>query len=199
MYEAIVFLPLLGAILAGAITLVGARNRLPGENPPPPHDDHAAPLVHEAHAHAAPSPGDAHAELAHSSHEDHTHDDHASAPPSAGSRAAELITTTLLFISWILSCYAFYEVGFAGHDAHVTIFNFITSGDLKVDWALRVDSLTAVMLVVVTTVSALVHLYSIGYMADDPYKPRFFSYLSFFTFAMLTLVTADNLDRKSVV
>ena len=195
MYEAIVFLPLLGAIIAGAITLVGARNRLPGENPPPPHDDHAAPLVHEAHAHAAPSPGDAHAELAHSSHEDHAHDDHASAPPSAGSRAAELITTTLLFISWILSCYAFYEVGFAGHDAHVTIFNFITSGDLKVDWALRVDSLTAVMLVVVTTVSALVHLYSIGYMADDPYKPRFFAYLSFFTFAMLMLVTADNLAQ----
>jgi NADH-quinone oxidoreductase subunit L len=195
MYEAIVFLPLLGAIIAGAITLVGARNRLPGENPPPPHDDHAAPLVHEAHAHAAPSPGDAHAELAHSSHEDHAHDDHAIAPPSAGSRAAELITTTLLFISWILSCYAFYEVGFAGHDAHVTIFNFITSGDLKVDWALRVDSLTAVMLVVVTTVSALVHLYSIGYMADDPYKPRFFAYLSFFTFAMLMLVTADNLAQ----
>jgi len=195
MYEAIVFLPLLGAIIAGAITLVGARNRLPGENPPPPHDDHAAPLVHEAHAHAAPSPDDAHAEVAHSSHEDHAHDDHASVPPSAGSRAAELITTTLLFISWILSCYAFYEVGFAGHDAHVTVFNFITSGDLKVDWALRVDSLTAVMLVVVTTVSALVHLYSIGYMADDPYKPRFFAYLSFFTFAMLMLVTADNLAQ----
>src|SRR3984957_10442552 len=195
MYEAIVFLPLLGAILAGAITLVGARNRLPGENPPPPHDDHAAPLVHEAHAHAAPDPEDAHAEIAHSTHEDHAHDDHASEPPSAGSRAAEVITTTLLFISWILSCYAFYEVGFAEHDAHVTIFNYIMSGDLKVDWALRVDPLTSVMLVVVTTVSALVHLYSIGYMADDPYKPRFFCYLSFFTFAMLMLVTSDNLAQ----
>jgi NADH-quinone oxidoreductase subunit L len=195
MYEAIVFLPLLGAILAGAITLVGARNRLPGENPPPPHDDHAAPLVHEAHAHAAPDPEDAHAEIAHSTHEDHAHDDHASEPPSAGSRAAEVITTTLLFISWILSCYAFYEVGFAEHDAHVTVFNYITSGDLKVDWALRIDSLTVVMLIVVTTVSALVHLYSIGYMADDPYKPRFFAYLSFFTFAMLMLVTADNLAQ----
>ena len=190
MYEAIVFLPLLGAIIAGAITLIGARNRLPGEDPPPPHLDHAAPHVPEAHANAAPHPQDAHAEIAHSSDEER-----ASAPPSAGSQAAELITTTLLFISWILSCYAFYEVGFAGHDAHVTIFNFITAGDLKVDWAVRVDPLIAVMLVVVTTVSALVHLYSIGYMADDPYKPRFFSYLSFFTFAMLMLVTSDNLAQ----
>jgi NADH-quinone oxidoreductase subunit L len=184
MYEAIVFLPLLGAIIAGAIALVGARNRLPGEDPPPPHD-HAT--LHVPEAQAAPHPQDAHAQIAHSSADEHT-----AVPPSAGSQAAELITTTLLFISWILSCYAFYEVGFAGHDAHVTIFNFITAGDLKVDWALRVDPLTAVMLVVVTTVSALVHLYSIGYMADDPYKPRFFSYLSFFTFAMLMLVTADN-------
>jgi NADH-quinone oxidoreductase subunit L len=190
MYEAIVFLPLLGAIIAGAITLVGARNRLPGEDPPPPHADHGTPLVPEAHSHATPYPQDAHADTAHSSE-----DEHADAAPVAGSQAAELVTTTLLFISWILSCYAFYEVGFAGHDAHVTIFNFITAGDLKVDWALRVDPLTAVMLVVVTTVSALVHLYSIGYMADDPYKPRFFSYLSFFTFAMLMLVTADNLAQ----
>ncbi len=64
---------------------------------------------------------------------------------------------------------------------------------MKVDWALRVDTLTAVMLVVVTTVSSLVHLYSIGYMHEDPYRPRFFAYLSLFTFAMLMLVTADNL------
>src|ERR1700744_3191565 len=98
MYEAIVFLPLLGAILAGAITLIGARNRLPGQNPPPPHDDHAAAPVHEAHIHAAPHPEDAHAEIAHSAHEDHVHDHHASEPEAAGSRAAEVITTTLLFI-----------------------------------------------------------------------------------------------------
>src|SRR5271163_3132044 len=187
MYEAIVFLPLLGAVIAGAIALVGARNRLPGEDPPPPHDDHAVPLVPD-HSHAATQPDSAHAEIAHS-----TADEHGSAEPSAGSQPAELITTMLLAISWVLSCYAFYDVGFAGHDAHVTIFNFITSGDLKVDWALRIDPLTAVMLVVVTTVSGVVHLYSFGYMADDPYRPRFFSYLSFFTFAMLMLVTADNL------
>ncbi len=190
MYEAIVFLPLLGAIIAGAITLVGARNRLPGEDPPPPHDDHAAPLA-PGHTHAASTPESAHATLAHSTADEHENAE----PPAGGSQAAELITTTLLFISWVLSCYAFYEVGFAGHDAHVTVFNFITSGDLKVDWALRINSLTAVMLVVVTTVSALVHLYSIGYMADDPYKPRFFCYLSFFTFAMLMLVTSDNLAQ----
>jgi NADH-quinone oxidoreductase subunit L len=192
MYEAIVFLPLLGAVIAGAIALVGARNRLPGRNPPPPHDDHATSLVPE-HVHADAPPQSAHAQVAHA--QDAHADDHGSAEPSAGSRAAEVITTTLLAISWILSCYAFYDVGFAGHDAHITIFNFITSGDLKVDWALRIDSLTVVMLVVVTTVSGLVHLYSIGYMADDPYRPRFFAYLSFFTFAMLMLVTADNLAQ----
>ena len=75
----------------------------------------------------------------------------------------------------------------------MTLLPWIISGDLKVDWALRIDTLTAVMLVVVTTISAFVHLYSFGYMADDPFRPRFFSYLSLFTFAMLMLVTADNL------
>jgi len=190
MYEAIVFLPLLGAVIAGAISLLGASQRHPGENPPPPHDDHAAPLVPEHQARGAPIPADAHAEIGHSSAEEHE-----TAQPDAGSQAAELITTTFLGISWVLSCFAFVDVGLKGHDARITLFNFITSGDLKVDWALRVDPLTAVMLFVVTTVSALVHLYSIGYMADDPHKPRFFSYLSFFTFAMLTLVTADNLAQ----
>src|SRR5213082_1038764 len=84
-------------------------------------------------------------------------------------------------------------VGFGHQDAHVVLATFIASGDLHAEWALRVDPLTAVMLVVVTTVSALVHLYSIGYMAEDPGRPRFFSFLSLFTFAMLMLVTADNL------
>jgi NADH-quinone oxidoreductase subunit L len=188
MYEAIVFLSLLGAIIAGAISLIGASHRHPGENPPPPHDDHAAPLVPEHEAHGALIAEDAHAEIGHSSAQEHE-----TARSDAGSQAAELITTTFLGISWVLSCFAFVDVGLKGHDAHVTLFNFITSGDLKADWALRIDPLTVVMLFVVTTVSALVHLYSIGYMADDPHKPRFFSYLSFFTFAMLMLVTADNL------
>jgi len=188
MYEAIVALPLIGAIIAGAISLFGARNRFPGEDPPPPHDDHAAPLVDESHAHAAPSPRDAHAVIGASHGEDHP-----SEPAAAGSRAAELITTTLLIISCVLSWYAAYDVGFAGHEARIRLFSFISFADLHSDWALRIDALTAVMLVVVTTVSSLVHLYSIGYMADDPYRPRFFCYLSFFTFAMLMLVTSDNL------
>src|SRR5882672_7373558 len=110
-----------------------------------------------------------------------------------GSRFSEFTTTTLLFISMLLSWMAFFKVGFGHQDAYVPLFAFITSGDFKADWALRVDTLTAVMLVVVTTVSALVHLYSIGYMAEDPYRPRFFAYLSLFTFAMLALVTSDNL------
>jgi len=188
MYEAIVVLPLLGAVIAGVIALVGARNRFPGANPPPPHDDHATPLVQEGHAHAAPSPAESHVTTA-SSHED----EHAAEPAAAGSQLAELITTTLLVIAAVLSWYAFFDVGFAGHEARVTILSYITSGDLHAEWALRIDPLTAVMLVVVTTVSSLVHHYSNGYMADDPNRPRFFSYMSFFTFAMLMLVTSDNL------
>jgi NADH-quinone oxidoreductase subunit L len=112
-----------------------------------------------------------------------------------GSRPSELVTTVLLFASALLSWIAFVRVGYGHHDAHVVLATWMRSGDLHVEWALRIDSLTAVMLVVVTTVSALVHLYSIGYMDDDPpqHRPRFFSYLSLFTFAMLMLVTADNL------
>src|SRR5881409_1716752 len=94
-----------------------------------------------------------------------------------------------MLLSWV----AFADVGFGHHDSRVTLFPWIISGELKVDWALRVNTLTAVMLVVVTTISAFVHLYSIGYMEEDTHRPRFFSYLSLFTFAMLMLVTADNL------
>src|SRR5580692_336486 len=193
MYEAIVLLPLLGAIIAGAVSLVGARNRFPGEDPPPPHDDHAASLVPDDHAHGAPSPDAAHA-VAHETHSETHGDGHGAQEPSAaGSLGAELITSTFLVISCVLSWYAFYDVGFEHHDARVTLFSFISFADLHSNWALRIDPLTVVMLVVVTTVSSLVHIYSIGYMEEDPYKPRFFSYLSFFTFAMLMLVTADNL------
>ena len=109
-----------------------------------------------------------------------------------GARGSELLTTTLLFVSAALSCYAFYDVALAGHVATVPVATWINSGNFHVDWTLRIDTLTAVMLVVVTGVSSLVHLYSIGYMHDDPHTPRFFSYLSFFTFAMLMLVTANN-------
>ncbi|HWV54900.1 NADH-quinone oxidoreductase subunit L [Pseudorhodoplanes sp.] len=112
-----------------------------------------------------------------------------------GARPAELVTTLLLFVSAILSWIAFVRVGFGHVDERVVLFTWIQSGDLKVDWALRIDALTAVMLVVVTTVSSLVHLYSIGYMHEDPHRQRFFAYLSLFTFAMLALVTADNLAQ----
>jgi NADH-quinone oxidoreductase subunit L len=110
-------------------------------------------------------------------------------------RPAELITTLFLFVSAILSWIAFVRVGFGHLDERVVLFTWMQSGDLKVDWALRIDALTAVMLVVVTTVSSLVHLYSIGYMHEDPHRQRFFAYLSLFTFAMLALVTADNLAQ----
>jgi NADH-quinone oxidoreductase subunit L len=112
-----------------------------------------------------------------------------------GARPSELVTTILLFASMVLSWIALAQVGFGHHDERIALFNWMTSGNLKVDWVIRVDTLTAVMLVVVTTVSALVHLYSIGYMHEDPHRPRFFAYLSLFTFAMLSLVTADNLAQ----
>ena len=190
MYLAIVFMPLLGAVVAGLIAMIGAHNRHPGANPMAGSADHAAPPVPEDRPHGAPSPQDEHAVI-HPSHEE----THEAEPPAEGSRAAEIVTTTLLMFSCVLSWIAFFDVGFGGHDTRVAVFNFITSGNLKVDWALRIDTLTAVMLVVVTTVSGLVHLYSVGYMEEDPYKPRFFCYLSFFTFAMLMLVTADNLAQ----
>ncbi|WP_029355799.1 NADH-quinone oxidoreductase subunit L [Bosea sp. 117] len=110
-----------------------------------------------------------------------------------GARASELVTTCLLFLSCLLSWITFIDTGFSHHDGTVELFTWMAAGGLDVKWALRVDTLTAVMLIVVTTVSSLVHLYSIGYMHEDPSRPRFFAYLSLFTFAMLMLVTADNL------
>ncbi|TAK50022.1 MAG: NADH-quinone oxidoreductase subunit L [Xanthobacteraceae bacterium] len=112
-----------------------------------------------------------------------------------GHRASELVTTALLFVSLALSWVAFATIGFGHHDVVVPVMEWINSGDLKIAWTLRVDTLTAVMLVVVTSVSALVHLYSIGYMHEDPHRARFFAYLSLFTFAMLMLVTANNLAQ----
>src|SRR5881392_947450 len=188
MYHAIVFLPLLGAIIAALIALAGARARHPGGPPGIGAENHAHGPVDESHARAAPAPHGAHAVL------DASHSEpEALEPPAAGSRSAELVTTVFLFAAMLLSWLAFADVGFGHHDSRVTLFPWIISGELKVDWALRIDTLTAVMFVVVTTISAFVHLYSIGYMEEDPHRPRFFSYLSLFTFAMLMLVTADNL------
>ncbi len=115
-----------------------------------------------------------------------------------GERLAITLATLLLFLSAALSWWVF--LTFDGQTQHIPIMRWIESGSLSVDWSIRLDRLTAIMLVVVTTVSSLVHLYSVGYMKDDPqfpkgesYTPRFFAYLGFFTFAMLALVTSDNL------
>ncbi len=110
-----------------------------------------------------------------------------------GPRPSEIVTTSLMMIAAVLSWIVFFDVALGGNTARVTLMRWITSGDLDTAWTLRIDTLTAVMLVVVNTVSSLVHLYSIGYMHEDESRPRFFAYLSLFTFAMLTLVTSDNL------
>jgi len=111
-----------------------------------------------------------------------------------GNLPAKIVTTGALFASCALSWPVFLEFLASSRSAEVVpVMTWVISGDLNFDWALRVDALTAVMLVVVTTVSALVHLYSWGYMDEDPDQPRFFAYLSLFTFAMLMLVTANNL------
>ena len=111
-----------------------------------------------------------------------------------GNTIVKSITTGALFLSAALSWPIFLAFVSGGAEATVVpVLQWVRSGDLAFDWALRVDALTAVMLVVITTVSALVHVYSWGYMEEDPDQPRFFAYLSLFTFAMLMLVTADNL------
>ena len=111
-----------------------------------------------------------------------------------GVKACEYITSGFLVISAVLSWIAFFQVALGESETlRVPVMHWVTSGALSFDWAFRIDTLTAVMLVVVNTVSALVHIYSIGYMHHDPNRPRFFAYLSLFTFAMLMLVTSDNL------
>ncbi|MCB1365124.1 MAG: NADH-quinone oxidoreductase subunit L [Rhodobacteraceae bacterium] len=115
-----------------------------------------------------------------------------------GERAALWTATGLLFLACLLSWIVFFT--FDGATQQIPVLRYIESGSLATEWAIRMDRLTAIMLIVVTTVSAFVHLYSFGYMDNDPqwkegesYKPRFFAYLSLFTFAMLLLVTSDNL------
>jgi NADH-quinone oxidoreductase subunit L len=111
-----------------------------------------------------------------------------------GNTVAKSLTTGALFVAMFLSWPIFLGFIAGTEEAYVVpVMQWVQSGTLSFDWTLRVDTLTAVMLVVITTVSAFVHLYSWGYMEEDPDQPRFFSYLSLFTFAMLMLVTADNL------
>ena len=109
-----------------------------------------------------------------------------------GDRNCEIITSVFVSIAAIISLLIFYNVIVNDYENNVVIATWINSGSLDVNWSIKVDALSSVMLVVVTLVSALVHIYSIGYMSHDPHKPRFMAYLSLFTFSMLTLVTSDN-------
>jgi proton-translocating NADH-quinone oxidoreductase chain L len=109
-----------------------------------------------------------------------------------GSKGAQIVTTTCLSISTVLSWYAFMEVGINGNTVYIDLFTWVDSEMLHASWGFLFDSLTVIMLITVTTVSSMVHLYSIGYMGEDPHVQRFMSYLSLFTFFMLMLVTADN-------
>ena len=109
-----------------------------------------------------------------------------------GSRNSEIITSLFVSISAILSFFIFYKVINENYTNNLSIFTWINSGALNASWSIYIDSLSSVMLVVVTLVSSLVHIYSIGYMSHDPHKQRFMSYLSLFTFSMLILVTSDN-------
>ena len=109
-----------------------------------------------------------------------------------GDKYSQILTSLLVTISGILSIFIFYEVLIHDYNSNKLIFKWISSGDFYVNWSIKIDSLTSVMLVVVGLISSIIHFYSIGYMKHDPHKPRFMAYLSLFTFAMLTLVTADN-------
>ncbi len=118
---------------------------------------------------------------------------------SIGAKASEYVTSGLMVIAAVLSWIVFFNVALAHGEGHevirVSVLRWIQVGGLDLDWAFRVDTLTAIMFVVVNTVSTLVHIYSIGYMHHDPHRPRFFAYLSLFTFAMLMLITSDNLAQ----
>lgn len=109
-----------------------------------------------------------------------------------GKQGAILITTLLVSISALFSFVVFYEVVLCHSVCTIKLFTWMESNNLLVSWGFLFDSLTATMLVVVTFISSLVHLYSSSYMSEDPHLPRFMAYLSLFTFFMLMLVTADN-------
>jgi NADH-quinone oxidoreductase subunit L len=168
-YQLIVFLPLIGALIAGLLgtALPRALAESPRIDPDAAHD-----------APTASRSGSAH----------HEPEDHHHSPTWPG-----VITSGFLVVTAVLSWVAFLSTLGGTGTEKITLLPFIHSGELVADWSLRIDQLTKVMLVVVTTVSSLVHIYSIGYMGHDPSQARFFAYLSLFTFAMLMLVTSDNL------
>tara|TARA_Y100000590_G_scaffold331009_1_gene376072 strand:- start:437 stop:2350 length:1914 start_codon:yes stop_codon:yes gene_type:complete len=109
-----------------------------------------------------------------------------------GERTCEILTSLFVSISAVLSIIVFYKILSQDYENNLVVASWISSGSLNVNWSIKIDALSSVMLVVVNLISALVHIYSIGYMSHDPHKPRFMAYLSLFTFAMLTLVTSDN-------
>ena len=170
MYQAIVFLPLLGALIAGfggtqVFKNLGSDADVYGDHASHALDDQAA----------------------------HTHDGHGHGH-YVGAAWPMYLTTALLCVSAMLSWVVFWGFLPEGHDVSVVeVLRWVNSGGLVANWTLRIDALTAVMLVVVNTVSALVHIYSLGYMSHDEHQPRFFAFLSLFTFAMLMLVTSNNL------
>ena len=109
-----------------------------------------------------------------------------------GAKSCQILTSSLVSISAILSLFIFYKVFAHDYSTNKLIFKWIGSGDFNVNWSIYIDPLTSVMLIVVSLISSIIHFYSIGYMSNDPHKARFMAYLSLFTFSMLTLVTADN-------
>ena len=109
-----------------------------------------------------------------------------------GDRNSEIVTSLFVSISAALSLIIFYQVIVNSYENNLIIATWMNSGLLDVNWSIKVDTLSSVMLVVVCLVSSIVHIYSIGYMSHDPHKTRFMAYLSLFTFAMLMLVTSDN-------
>ena len=111
---------------------------------------------------------------------------------SLGNIYSQIVSSLLVLISAILAGVLFYKGVVHDHYGNYIIFEWIKSGNFIADWSINIDPLSSVMLVVVTSVSSLVHIYSIGYMSHDPHKPRFMSYLSLFTFSMLVLVVSDN-------
>ena len=111
---------------------------------------------------------------------------------SLGNLFSQILSSSLVFISAVISIFIFFDGIINNNYGNYLIFEWISSGDFKANWSINIDPLSSVMLVVVTSVSALVHIYSIGYMSHDPHKPRFMSYLSLFTFSMLALVVSDN-------
>ena len=167
MVQAILFLPLIGALIAGLFGSKAFKQ-----------------LGTDAEVYADHS---------HDGHNVHGHDDHSDHHGYDGPPWPMYLTTGLLCLCAVLSWIIFAGFLQGGHDTEIELLPWITSGALKAAWGIRLDALTAVMLVVVNTVSALVHVYSLGYMSHDENQPRFFAYLSLFTFAMLALVTSNNL------